>query len=576
MAVIDNTVTAIGDILYIFSQAAIDGDVEITGFTDIIAGETSDRFFVKEFRYSTDAVNYSNWKELNDLNLQNINGKVRGLLFLEYKYTRSGSDNTGTLIFENITINGDIILQICNNTATMDSIFEDLYCNDFYTTAVRNNLLRKIYHHGIVPKFIERGEGIDDTDYIAFWGSVCLFLAFVSSFSNNFEFIFFKRELLVEYLYQQGLRFCRKEIQLQDLQYLTSRLFEEIRKRGTQLTYKKKHAELLDGNFTQTDGEWLRILCRNPYDEFLLDVIDKTKHGHCIGQSSPMYNGTLSSNQINKTKENSPDFQDEENFIITGNPTIDGDPDSDRDCLKISTVEYSGIGYDINNPPNIAEISDLIVVDSEIDYEVVFDIKRLSGDGDFIFGIHGFNRNGAYKPLSFYSTLDNQISNIMLSESTQDLTKIANEWYTIRGIIYAKNSDPISNEFATLNNNRGNSLRFNHSEQIERISVFLQASNADILIHNFKVRPLIRGKNILRRTINPVGTRPVSQVLEPYVKNPQFLQGINQALNWRRNNNDEMTDMEVDNFIQEYLLPYQQRINSIPITPKIDDKQILT
>lgn len=567
--VVNNTLSEIGDILYIYSQVVVDGDVSLNNYIDEINGETPTRFFDKKFRYSKDGLNYSNWIDLTNTNIQLISGMVRGLLFLEFKYERSGIDNTGILEFLGLKVNGNVILQICNNTTTLESIFSELYNNDFYTTAVRNNLLRKIYYHGIVPKFIERGEGIDDEDYISFWGAISLFLAFVSSFSNNFDIIFFKRDLLTEYLYQQGLKFCRKEITFTDLQYLTSNLYDEIRKRGTSLTYKKKHSELLSGDFTMTDGEWMRILCRNHYDEFLLDIIEKERHGYCIGSSSPLYNGTNQSEQLNKTKENTKDFIDLNKYSLFGayNLITDGS----KKCLSISGANLSGLGFNPNNIPKITKLSNLITVDPELDYEITFDIKRKSGSGLINFGVLGYNRNGVYKENSIQNINNNSIYRDFLVMGVDELCRIQDIWYSVRGIIYAKNSQSLSIENSRLNIGFGNNLKFSSFELAEKIQIQLNSKNSDILIHNLKMRPLIRGKHIL-----PLNGKDIKTSVNPYIKNPQFVQAPLMVLNWRKNNNESMDEKELDNFIQEFLLPYQQKLNSIPLTPKVDDKQILS
>ena len=310
MAVIGNTLSEIGDILYIYSQGAVAGDVNLTGFTDSVAGETPTRFFVKTFRYSTDGVNYSGWLPLTNANIALVSGMVPGLLFTEYRYERAGTDTTGILEFLNISLIGNIIIQIVENTVTLESIFDDLVNNDALTAAICNNLINKIYKAGIIPKFIERGDGIDDTDYVTFWTAICCFLAYLSSFANEFDRILFKRKYLIEYMKQKNIAFCEEQIPFMDLQYLANNFFDEIRKHGTQMIYREKGEELIDGSVTPIRGEWLRLICKNPYDEFLVDVVQKHQHGWCIGQSSPIYNGTYFSKQINKTEENTEDFQD--------------------------------------------------------------------------------------------------------------------------------------------------------------------------------------------------------------------------------------------------------------------------
>jgi hypothetical protein len=571
MAVVGNTVSAIGDVLYIYSQGAVSGNVNLTGFTDTIIGETPTRYFQKTFKYSTDGVNYSNWLPLTNANIILVSGDVPGLIFFEYKYQRVGTDGTGLLEFQNIQLLGNIIIQVVNNTISLESIFEDLVNSDALTAQTANNLIKKIYKSGIIPKFIERGEGVDDTDYVSVWSAICFFLAYLSSFMHEFDTILYKRKYLSEHLKQRNIAICEEQTPFMDMQYIAKNFFDEIRKRGTQLIYKEKGSILLDGSTYPIRGEWLRLICKNHFDEFLVDVVEKHKHGWCVGQSSPMYNGTYFSKQINKTEENTEDFEDLDKYDLINPDNVFITNEGTKFVAGIiGGSGIQGFGYDLSNPPTMLLPEQLIVVDKEIDYEITFLVKRNVGTaGALYFGVTGYNRNCVLKPLSFNRIDNGLIENTFLVDSTQAITKLENEWYFVRGIIYAANSQNITGQPGQLNVNQGINLRFSSTEDVEKVKISLYTKSNSIndvyKIHDFKMRPLVRGKN----------SRPLTTGEVPYIKNPQFLQGSGFVLNWFRNNSNGVSDVEIQNFIEDYLLPYEDRLTQYSLTPKVNDKQVL-
>lgn len=588
--IINNTLTEIGDVLLVYSQVIVNASISISSFDDILFGENPNRYFDKKFRYSLDGLNYSNWEVLNDTNLQQINGTVNGLLFFEFRYERVGTDDTGILEFNGITLIGNIEIQICENTCTLESIFTELSQNDFYTMAIRNNILRKVFHHGIIPRFIERGDVIDNTDFISFWSAVCIYLSYFSSFADSFDNLLFKKDYLLEYVRQYNLQINEKETTYQYLLFLSTNFYDEIRKRGTQMTNKKIGTELLDGSITEVDGEWLRIICRNHYDEFLFEVISKEHSGFCLGKSSPMYNGTYFSKQLNKTEENTEDFQDLSKYTLLENPTLQNE--DNKNCLKI-TNGIGGLGYYLRNPPTYLDTKELITIDEEVDYELTFDFKRTNfalNNFRIYVGILPYNRNGFLLQNHLQNMTNDNITNVILSYPVQEISKIENQWYSFRGILYSRNSLTAGISAGRTNLNKGNNLKvrssYKHKQMVEKVKICLYiqrndisledggSSEFDFFIHNLKFRPLVRGKSISKK-LEGIGEFDQKIYSEPIIRNPQFLQSTTFVLNWRKNNNQDKSENQIDNFIQNYLLPYQQKLISIPLTPYVEDKQIL-
>ena len=75
----------------------------ILGFTANISGETNDVYFNKEFRYSSDGILWSDYKQLTNDNLSNIT-IYDDKIYLQYRFTQVGD---GHLSINNISLNVD-------------------------------------------------------------------------------------------------------------------------------------------------------------------------------------------------------------------------------------------------------------------------------------------------------------------------------------------------------------------------------------------------------------------------------------------------------------------------------------
>lgn len=74
---------------------------QIFGFTANISGETNNVYFDKEFRYSSDGILWSDYRQLTNDNLSNIN-VYDGKIYLQYRFTQVG---VGNLSINNISLN---------------------------------------------------------------------------------------------------------------------------------------------------------------------------------------------------------------------------------------------------------------------------------------------------------------------------------------------------------------------------------------------------------------------------------------------------------------------------------------
>jgi hypothetical protein len=87
--IVGNTCSEIGDVLLMESSIPITGLTSITSFIDVIIGETGTRFFLKEFSYSNDGLNFSNFIPLNNSNLSAITISSTDYFLFNYRYTRA-------------------------------------------------------------------------------------------------------------------------------------------------------------------------------------------------------------------------------------------------------------------------------------------------------------------------------------------------------------------------------------------------------------------------------------------------------------------------------------------------------
>jgi hypothetical protein len=250
MIINDNTLTEIGDAIF-FESTPIWGFVrQYTGFTEN---------FEKEFRYSYNGgITYSDWKTLNNTNLQNVftswqeansNSLSNDLdkksdLKFQFKYERGGTDSTGVLNFYGLTINGTAIQRELEFKTAKNTIFKDVIDNniDVFNTTI--NILEKLYEHGVVPEYVDRKKDevntfIEDEDYIALWKNISEFFVVLYVYALRFSKMYWKKELLCEYLADKGIFLCDCD-DIVEMQLITQNFYDEIRQRGTVEVFRPK------------------------------------------------------------------------------------------------------------------------------------------------------------------------------------------------------------------------------------------------------------------------------------------------------------------------------------------------
>jgi hypothetical protein len=618
MAVINNTCSEIGDVLLFSSQSPIVGIIQLTGFNDSTVGENGTRFFKKEFSYSIDGIFFSDWLTLTNSNLQLIDITVENAFFVNYKYTRSGTDAAGVLQFNNVVLQGVFQQPTCQNYFTLpNSIFKDLFCHNPQHLSLCAVLTKKCYDRGIVPLYMERfseNPQTDDRDYLDFWDAVCCFFALIILYARQFENIDANTEMLKAYLDQRGIFFNDATTNL-DLIYLKKNYYDVIRKRGTSEVFKKKGTynrsitnNSITSTFTQTvaiDGEFLRLINYYEPDELLVNLIPGEKMGWVLGQSSPTYKGTTIHQQLNKTPESFTDFKDKTlyhlyNTTTNANVVVDGS----KNVLQINNVvggQSAGLGPNMNSLPT-TDFTKCINVDPGMDYEISFYVKQSVLEAGITFGCIGFDKDNNYT--SLLNINDDSASNFFFQ---QQPCLRNDKYYYVSGIIYNKDKNKwvwdssklyfkgdnvtysgTQYESLTQNTNQtpststanwkavagdssktafnGNNLKFDPTVQkiiplilLDRSS--LSGTTGNIKLWDLKVKPACTGN-----VTNPL--RSLNTAYSKYlVTKSNFSTGYVQAKNlltiYYKNNNMQMSTDDIDGIARKFLTPYDTSLQNI-------------
>lgn len=546
----DNILNAIGDVLLIDVTPQITGKVYLTDFSDVVEGVTATRTVQKEFRISPDGVFWNDWQELTAANLSSGEYIVDSSLTIQLRYTRTGSDSTGVIEFKSIDFMGSReAIQFVAPTIS-SSIFANIIGTP-EMKALEENIFKKLYYRGIVPNYIPRAENSDekeDRDYIDLFFSVARFYSMFIRFFKRFENFQDDFDLMREQVRQYGIFFDEANITLEDLQYLAQNLYDQIRQRGTEMIFKRKGYLLPNGETLQIDGEFIRLIRSKVSDELLYENIPLEKVGWCLGQCSPMYRGTCRSENLNKTPENTEDFQDLNDFALfkTGRGGYSLMKDNDKQVLNL-TIDVgtgsAGLGQinDVQNPEKY------YVVDSRMDYEITFAFKvneiMVKESSKLLFSVEGFDIMKNKLGDSFILPNGEKVSEVFF-DTNFSIFKVG-VWYFARGIIHSYST--INNDNVHTNLGIGNNLHFNNSF-VKYIFPKIQLTSTNLIslnIWDYKIRPLVRGTNILPLKNGIVNAQSLG-----------FIQSSRIFYSYVRNNNNSQSQDEITDIIEKYLLPY--------------------
>lgn len=423
-------------------------------FTDLVIGQTVNRYFEKYFRYAKEGLHFSEFQLLTDSALQAIDVVEKTSYVFEIKYIRKGADDTGDLTLVSVDINCSFV-DVENGQEYNSSIFKI-----FDSTDVRNikwalSVLNKIYFKGQLASFIERNVNSnyeEDEDFVKLWKTICQYFSYYVTLAREYSEFYKNRELLLEFLRQRNLFVC-DDTEFHELLYLMNNYNDQIRKRGTiriinnvvDLDSSGSHSSSESlMNQEEPDGELLRLICYNDCDQFILNFRKKEKLGINIGNSSPMYRGTSDMEGCNsfwKKIESSSDLL----LCPRINPSnLSVVTDVDHSVIKVlaqpSQGIYGGIGLDRSDLSQytVDYIKQYALnVDENIDYEISFKVKcnDLPNEAFISAGVHAFDCEG-----NFVNVLDPQDPTFATNSNLFVETEAFNQSeknYFFRGILYS-------------------------------------------------------------------------------------------------------------------------------------------
>lgn len=541
----DNKIYNIGDSIVIDVKPKQKGTAIIESYVDELVNITENRDVYREYRIVEDELFYADWRPLTNESIKGV--RIKQNNSIQVRYTRTGRDGTGFIEFKSIEFGGDFEPEVINSPILNSSMFANIAWTD-ETEKLAKNLFKKLYFRGIIPTYILRGDNIDaveDEDCITLFYTIAKFYAIILRFFQRFENFFEDEELMREWIRQNGIYFDESNITLEQLQYLASHLYNEIRNRGTKMIFNRQ-GDVVNDKINELDGEFIRLIRGTNKDELLYENIKLNHLGWCLQQSSPLYRGTLFSDDINKTKERTKDFQNKDNFqnFALRNGAVTIIPDDDKKVLQLKTSGNSACG--LGRYTEDDEVNNIYVIDPNLDYEITFMFKpiHIGKNAKFNFGIELFNGNKEKIEDATITTDNSLVTDMFFSNLPLDNFQ-ERKWYFVRGIIHAYSSDIIEN--VKLNIGFGNQLTFNNRFVKFMIpKIFITSDNSTtVYIWNYKIRPLIRGTHILPLKNGESNAHSLGFIQSPRIFYSYF-----------RNNNNSQSKNEITDIIERYLLPY--------------------
>ncbi len=542
----DNILHQIGDVMYINVNALIRGRLTMNSVLDSWSGDGEVQ---GEFRVNVDSIFYTDWLPLTADNLASSSYDSNSVLRIQVRFTRVSGE--GDLSFNSLTIGGIWFADLLDAPTLISSLFSSVLDSPLLKK-IDDNLFKKLYFRGVVPQYITRAENVsydEDRDYVSLFSTVSYFFSLLIAFFKRFENFRNDEELLREHVRGWGIRFDEGNITLEQLQYLAENYYSQIQQRGTAMIAVREGDILPNGKVAEIDGELLRLLQSAVYNELLIGTIADYKMGWCMRNSSPMYRGTCREVTLNKTRENTEDFQFINNYPIatSGSVTVDIVSSLSKKVLRVSATGsgIGGIGRIVNSQFDISNY--LITADPEISYEITIAFRMISGtrsDVNIYFGVEGFNDNGEKLNDSFVN-LNGEVADGLFFQQSYDIWK-TDMWYYARGIIHSYSTTLFAGEKTNLG--VGSDLAFNNPF-VRYISprILVNAYSAAVVeFWDYKVRPLVRGKSIMPyRNGNPANSHSLC-----------FIQARDFMYTYARNNNKSLSQEEITDIIEKYLYPY--------------------
>lgn len=541
----DNVLTEDGEALAIMVNALIRGKLTMNSFSDVLTGDGT---FEREFRVNIESLFFTDWQPLTEEALAAIQYESNSVFSIQIRYVKTGGTS---VVFNGLTITGAWEAGRFEAPTLMSSLFASLVGSP-ELKGIDDNIFKKLYFRGVVPRYITRAENVsydEDRDYVALFSTISYFFSLMIAFFKRFENFRNDEELLREQVRGFGIQFNEGTVTLEELQYLAANYYSQIQQRGTDMITVRKGDALPNGRIADIDGELVRLLHSNRYNELLIGTIADYKMGWCMRQASPMYRGTCQEVTLNKTPENTQDFQSLSNFPIavsgSGNAFIVSSDNKRVMRLSIPSLGTAGIGRLVGS--SIDQSAHLIAADPEISYEVTFAFRLVSGTKANIgiyFGVEGFNDNGEKLDDAFVN-LDGEVSDGRVLYQNFSIWR-QGIWYFARGVLHSYSTSLIAGTKTNLG--VGVDLAFNNPfVRLILPRILISSTSAAVVdLWDYKVRPLVRGKSVLPyKSGAPANSHSLG-----------FIQARDFMYTYARNNNVSNSQEEITDIIEKYLYPY--------------------
>lgn len=333
----------------IITSYPITGVLALVGLTEVIQGQDATHSVIKTFRYTIDGVSYSEWLPLTVSNLTSLNLEAHHIVKFELNYFKQQPLGSDQLTVQQVDINYTQTTDNHDNTIFNKTIFYQFFESNH--TDVLNwyiNVLNKLYKKGLIPDYLDRNIGGDDSDFLQFWSSIAKFFAYYVIYARRFQNFHQSESLLFEFLEQRGM-YISDSTTLDQMNELMNDYNAEIAKRGTINIVNQQE----DGY--EVDGELLRLLYyRRKNDEFLFNPRLPQHIGWSLGNSSPLNRDMLLNENLNKFAK-----------LIT-NGQINGID---------SVIQEDGRAVAVFQPGSSFTHTIALKVDGRLDYQLFFETQ---------------------------------------------------------------------------------------------------------------------------------------------------------------------------------------------------------
>lgn len=517
MAVVQNKATDSGDVIEIFTNVPIVGVNALSSFVDE-TNEDSEKYFEKYFRYSLNGTSYSDWLPLDNANLSTINITATDVIYLQYRYVRTGM-LTGDLTWNSLTLSGS-----GSYPEEPEKFKNSPFAQFFSSLDVRVlgwaiNVLEKLYEKGIVPEFVERRKGGDDSDFISVYKPTTIFFAYLVELARAFEFFKNDPVLANKYILSRGGFTCGEET-LDQLIILIMNMMRVRSQRGTINMFRPENDAF------PVDGELLRLICWDHDDYFKYGQASPGYGGWYLDRTSPEFRSLDGRRDLDSSYEQSSDMADKTKYPLRLPDNISNVQDGVRTVMSISGVpanDYSGIvGTDLDF---------LIPIDHTISFEISFYIKQSVNEGNISFGAMAYN--DLKQHIGCNDPNDSTLNRDSFFQK-RSLSKVG-EYYFVRGVIFASQTPDMP--APRLNIGHGTALRF--KPNCKFIVPFLFLDNRDIGSVSSELK-------IYGLSINPVST--------PYPRN--YLDNTSWVDVFMKNRNGSYSSEDLYLIFRKYFVSY--------------------